>query len=232
LNRKPEYRAPVRPSGNQKRFWRDPERRAGLNIILSLPCGAQKGQNPAHELPRNEIAILVTLFAMAVALADDFKTTNGKEYKDATVTHVEPDGIVIKTKSGISKIYFLELPQEVQQKFNYDPQTAAAYSAQQVAALAATQNQAQRQQPAAGPNVPNGGEIQATVNAIHGLQGRLAQIQSDEAMLEQRIHEMERWHLGRLERADLENLRRQLVDLRHEEREVKSQLNQLQKAQR
>ena len=89
-----------------------------------------------------------------IGIAEDFKTLNGKEYKDVTVTRVEPDGIVIKTKSGISKIYFLELPQEVQQKFNYDPQTAAAYSAQQAAALAATQNQAQRQQPAAGPKRP------------------------------------------------------------------------------
>jgi hypothetical protein len=180
---------------------------------------------------KTTIAILAAL-SLSLALADDFKTINGKEYKDATVTRVEPDGIFVKTKTGISKIYFLELPQEVQQKFNYDPQTAAAYSAQQAAALAATQNQAQRQQPVAGPNVPNVGEIQATVNAFHGLQGRLAQIQSDEAMLEQRIHEMERWHLGRLGRADLENLRRQLADLRHEEREIKSQLNQLQKAQR
>ena len=70
------------------------------------------------------------------------------------------------------------------------------------------------------------------MNAIHALQGRLAQIQSEEAILQQRIHEMEGWHLGRLERADLENLRRQLADLRREEREVKNQLNQLQKAQR
>ena len=69
--------------------------------------------------------------AASVALADDFKTMDGKEYKDATVSRVEPDGIVVKTKSGISKLYFVQLPKEVQQRFHYDPQTAAAYSAQQ-----------------------------------------------------------------------------------------------------
>ena len=50
----------------------------------------------------------------SIALADDFKTINGKEYKNATVTRVEPDGILLKTKSGISKVYFTELPKEVQ----------------------------------------------------------------------------------------------------------------------
>jgi hypothetical protein len=48
---------------------------------------------------KNIIVIIATLSA-SIALADDFKTVDGKEYKDATVTNVEPDGIVIKTKSG------------------------------------------------------------------------------------------------------------------------------------
>jgi hypothetical protein len=38
----------------------------------------------------------------SIALADDFKTINGKEYKDATISRVEADGIVLKSKSGIS----------------------------------------------------------------------------------------------------------------------------------
>jgi hypothetical protein len=84
----------------------------------------------------------------------------------------------------------------------------------------------------AGQNLAKVGQTEATVNAIWGLEGRLTQIQSEEAILQQRIHEMERWHLTRLERADLAELRRQLAALEREEREVKSQLNQLQKAQR
>jgi hypothetical protein len=31
----------------------------------------------------------------SLALADDFKTIDGKEYKNATVSRVEPDGLVI-----------------------------------------------------------------------------------------------------------------------------------------
>jgi hypothetical protein len=92
-----------------------------------------------------EIVILATLSA-SVAVADDFKTLDGKEYKNATVTHVEPDGIVVKTKSGISKIYFQELPRDVQQRFNYDPQHAAAYSAQQNAAIQKNSEQLGKEQ--------------------------------------------------------------------------------------
>src|SRR5262245_34414255 len=62
--------------------------------------------------------MLVTLSA-SVALAEDFKTINGKEYKDATVSRVEADGIVLRTKTGISKVYFVELPKDVQEKFHY-----------------------------------------------------------------------------------------------------------------
>jgi hypothetical protein len=50
------------------------------------------------------LAILAVLSA-SLAFGEDFKTINGKEYKDGTVAHVETDGIVLKTKTGISKVY-------------------------------------------------------------------------------------------------------------------------------
>src|SRR6476660_17209 len=66
-----------------------------------------------------------------VAVADDFKLVSGKEYKNVTVARVEPDVLVLKTKSGISKVYFIELPVDVQQRFHYNAAIASAYSAQQ-----------------------------------------------------------------------------------------------------
>ena len=60
---------------------------------------------------------------MSFALAEDFKTISGKIYKDATISHVEADGIVLRTKSGISKVYFVELPKDVQEKFHYGQTT-------------------------------------------------------------------------------------------------------------
>ncbi len=75
------------------------------------------------------VASLILCFT-TVSLADDFKLVTGKEYKNVTVSRVEPDGIVLKTKSGISKVYFVELPNDVQQRFHYNAAIASAYSAQ------------------------------------------------------------------------------------------------------
>src|SRR5438552_3652330 len=65
---------------------------------------------------------MLTISAMlsaSVALAEDFKTVSGKVYKDATVSRIEADGIELKTKTGISKVYFSELPQDVQERFHW-----------------------------------------------------------------------------------------------------------------
>jgi len=64
------------------------------------------------------IAILPLLLA-TFARAEDFKTVSGKIYKDATVSRIEADGIELKTKTGISKVYFTELPQDVQERFHW-----------------------------------------------------------------------------------------------------------------
>jgi hypothetical protein len=66
------------------------------------------------------LAILALLSA-TLALAEDFKTVRGKLYKDATIIRVEPDGIVLKTNTGISKVYFTELPKDVQERFHPTP---------------------------------------------------------------------------------------------------------------
>src|ERR1043166_330323 len=80
-----------------------------------------------------KVLSFLSLSFISLALADDFKTLTGKEYKDVTVSRVEPDGIVVTGKAGISKLYFTELPKDVQERFGYDPQKAGDYSAQQSA---------------------------------------------------------------------------------------------------
>jgi hypothetical protein len=97
-----------------------------VHITLSLRCGEQKRQNPPPvKYWKTALSIFAALSA-SLALAEDFKTINGKEYKDATVAHVEPDGIVLKTKTGISKVYFTELPKEVQERFLPSPPKISA----------------------------------------------------------------------------------------------------------
>ncbi len=78
--------------------------------------------------------VFISVFIATHLLADDFKLSDGKEYKGVTVTRVEPDGIMVMTDSGIEKLPFALLPKEVQQKYNYNPQTAANYTAQTASA--------------------------------------------------------------------------------------------------
>ena len=80
----------------------------------------------------NIFTFVILCFA-SVALADDFRAIDGKEYKNVTVSRVEPDCIVLMSSSGISRLYFTELPKEVQERFHYDAAQAAAYSAEQAA---------------------------------------------------------------------------------------------------
>ena len=72
---------------------------------------------------------LLALLSATLALAEDFKTVNGKLYKDATIIRVEVDGIILRTKTGISKIYFIELPKDVQGRFRPTPRPSPAKTA-------------------------------------------------------------------------------------------------------
>ena len=87
-----------------------------------------------------KVLLFLILCFTTVALADDFKLVSGKEYKNVTVTRVEPDGIVLKTKSGISKVYFVELPKDVQERFHYNVTNAAGHSAKPAADQATSQH--------------------------------------------------------------------------------------------
>jgi hypothetical protein len=94
---------------------------ATVHIILSLPCGEQERQNaPSVKECATTLGILALLSA-TLALAEDFKTVRGKLYKDATIIRVEANGIVLKTKTGISKVYFIKLPKDVQERFHPTP---------------------------------------------------------------------------------------------------------------
>ena len=70
---------------------------------------------------------LVFLFAVRIALADDFVTIDGKTHS-GTLSRVEPDGIVIMNDTGIEKISFAALPAATRAKYGYDPARAAAFA--------------------------------------------------------------------------------------------------------
>jgi hypothetical protein len=119
---------------------------------------------------------------VSIALADDFKTINGKEYKNATISRVEADGLVIRSKSGISKVYFTELPKEVQERFHYDPQQAAAAHADEMAGVQQTNQQ-----------IEESNKQRREAEQQKSLENRLSQLQQQEENL--------RTEIGRAENA-------------------------------
>jgi hypothetical protein len=132
----------------------------------------------------------------SIALADDFKTINGKEYKNVTVSRVEPDGVIVKTKSGISKVYFTELPKDVQQRFGYDADRAREYAAEQNKALEEAQKQQveqmrQSERETQKKNIEFG-KAQDAVQQwkdAQSLQDTLMVLQREKAGLQQRIQD-------------------------------------------
>src|ERR1051325_9609695 len=70
--------------------------------------------------------LVILVLSMSMGMAEDFETVSGKMYKGATISRVEADGIVLRTKTGISKVYFVELPIDVQERFHHGAATPTA----------------------------------------------------------------------------------------------------------
>ena len=92
------------------------------------------------------LLVLIIFFSICrIASAEELTLSNGKVYSDYTITRVEPDGISIKHAAGIIKVYFWELPADIQQKYNYDAAKAQEYRQQSInrqAAIYAKQKEA------------------------------------------------------------------------------------------
>jgi len=66
------------------------------------------------------------MLASASLRADDWKTTDGKVYKDVSVVKAEPDAVTILHHDGGARVPLATLPPDLQKKYNYDPATAKA----------------------------------------------------------------------------------------------------------
>ena len=189
------------------------------------------------------VTFLILCFTLT-AFAEDFKTVNGKDYKDATVTRVDPDGIIVKTKSGITKVYFIELPKEIQERFHYDSEKAASHSAEQATNYTAYQKQqdeTQRQQQAADAKSKAAlAEQQAATNRTQALQTRFGELQKQEDDLLRQIGQAKQpgpeyrqgksvRHQPNPQKSQLPLLESHLKDVRREKGEVRKQLDKAQR---
>ena len=194
-----------------------------------------------------KVLSFLSLSFISAAMADDFKTLAGKEYKDVTVNRVEPDGIVLTSKAGISKVYFTELPKDVQERFGYDSQKSGDYSAQQGAEFEQVRKQqedASRQKVQASQKENQSRAEQAShQNQLRALQSRYEQLQRQEDELLLRIGEAKKpgpsfWggtknqtlrHYPNPQASQLPLLQSHLKDVRQEKGQVQKQLEKVQR---
>src|SRR5262249_21961 len=92
--------------------------------------------------PQKATIVILATLSVSFALAEDFKTISGKIYKDATISRVEADGIILRTRTGISKVYFVELPKDVQERFHHGSATPTGKAVTQRIDKAESANQA------------------------------------------------------------------------------------------
>jgi hypothetical protein len=90
-----------------------------MNLILAFLLGAS-----------------LTLVALAQQTAETFTftTRDGREFKAVTLGDVAPDSVAVFTDSGIERLALSLLPDDLQQRFGYDPQKATEFAAARVAA--------------------------------------------------------------------------------------------------
>ena len=85
--------------------------------------------NQTNHIAAGRMGSTLFLISLAASLcissvrAEDLKTQSGRTYKNATITRVEADGLVITYKFGIVKVAFQNIAAESREAFN--PQKAA-----------------------------------------------------------------------------------------------------------
>ena len=151
---------------------------------------------------------------------------------------------MVKTKSGITKVYFTELPREVQERFHYGPQKATSYSAEQSANYAAHQKQQEeaqhQQEDAAAKNKAILDQQEAARNRIQSLHEHYAALQREEEALLQQIGEAKQpgaahqvgkklEHQPNPKKSQLPLLQSHLSDVRHEKKQVSKELEKEQR---
>ncbi len=71
--------------------------------------------------------ILLVLVGAWSLLGQEIKMTDGEVISFKSIKRTEPDGLVILTESGVSKIRFAKMSEEDQKRYGYDPAKAESF---------------------------------------------------------------------------------------------------------
>jgi hypothetical protein len=59
--------------------------------------------------------------------ATTIRDNSGREFRQARIKTVDPDGLLVSHEGGVTKVPFVDLPKEIQERYGYDPEKAVAF---------------------------------------------------------------------------------------------------------
>ena len=107
---------------------------------------------------------------------EDITTTTGTKYSNVTINRADPDGLVVMTESGVTKIPFSILSKELQAKYGYDPLKAAKYQEAVQAVVAQRQAEVKALQQKKAAQATVAAESKAFENATVTVEGKVLSV--------------------------------------------------------
>ena len=85
------------------------------------------------------LLVLAVVLPAVGSLAEDLRSSDGTIYHSIREVKTDPDGLVFVYDKGMAKVDFERLSPELQRRFGYDRQKAAAYRAHELAVVQGNQ---------------------------------------------------------------------------------------------
>jgi hypothetical protein len=105
----PQFREPLLPLGTELKFIADSGKQGLVREGGGWRPGVPMTPNPAP------------------VAATTIRDNSGREFRQARIKSVDPDGLLVSHEGGVTKIPFVDLPKDVQERHGYDPAKAVAF---------------------------------------------------------------------------------------------------------
>jgi len=106
-----------------------------ISVFLTIPA-SMSGQE--------EVVEVVEVVAAEAPLTV-IRAVDGRQFERVEVLKHDPDGLMFRHSKGMAKIPFADLPEEIQKRFGYQPETAAAFVKEHVEAEKAAKEKAAKE---------------------------------------------------------------------------------------
>ncbi len=127
-------------------------------------------------------AVVVGSLICSSGLAEQIRYADGRTI-DGRISRVEPDGISVVHSTGITKVFFSEMPAEDQARHGYDPQAAAQHQQRKAESAKRADETARRVAEERRQALEQDARLQEVEKITFLLGGRISQITDEGALI-------------------------------------------------